>query len=268
MFTMNPIVIGMGIIFGISFYILQNGQRSTNGLWMFIIPLVCMIINPIFNHRGNTILFFVNNNAITKEAVIFGFVSGLMIMGTILWFSTFSKIMTSDKLLYIFGSISPKLALILSMTLRYIPLYKAQIVKTNNAQKAMGLYKDNTLIDKVKGGLRVFSIMTTWALENGVITADSMTARGYGVGKRSRFAIFKWSKNDYVLMICSVVLSVITSICLITGDLSFNWYPVITGPGFGLKQIISYSCFIVLAIIPNFLTIKEEYRWKSLTSKI
>ena len=104
-----------------------------------------------------------------------------MIVSVLYWFRTLTHIMTSDKLLYLFGSVSPKLALILSMTLRYIPLFRSQIRKTQQAQKALGLYKEDSIPDNIRGGIRIFSVMVSWALENGVITADSMTARGYGL---------------------------------------------------------------------------------------
>lgn len=235
---------------------------------MLIIPILGMIINPLFNHKGSTIFFFINNNAITRESALYGLTSGILITATLIWFSTFTKIMTSDKLLYVFGSISPKLALILSMTLRYIPLFKAQVIKTNNAQKAMGLYKDDTVIDKLRGGMRVFSVMVTWALENGVITADSMTARGYGVGKRSRFAIFKWSKSDIVLLFSSIAMSILTCSGMITGKLSYEWFPMIIPPENGFIELGCYICFSILAILPIYLEIKEKIKWKSLTSKI
>ena len=37
-------------------------------------------------------------------------------------------------------------------------------------------------------------------LENGIITADSMTARGYGIGRRSRFSLFRWRRGDALLL--------------------------------------------------------------------
>jgi len=268
MFGENPIIRVLSLITGFIYYAMINGKNTHKGLWMLAIPFVGMLINPIFNHNGASTLFVLNNNPVTLEAALYGLSSGIMISATLIWFSCFTKMMTSDKLLYIFGSISPKLALILSMTLRYIPLYKKQITKTNNAQKAMGLYKEENAIDKLKGGMRVFSVMVTWALENGVITADSMTARGYGVGKRSHFAIFSWTKADYILLASELSLFAISLITLFSDTFNFEYYPYINTPAITTFSIVVYVCFLILTIIPEYLQIKEEAKWKSLTSKI
>ena len=132
----------------------------------------------------------------------------------------------------------------------------------------MGLYKEDNAIDKVRGGMRIFSVMVTWALENGVITADSMTARGYGCGKRSRFAIFKWCRQDILLICVSVLLSSISCISLIAGRLNYAWFPVISAPVNDALVIASYISFAILSFIPDYLQIKEETRWRSLQSKI
>lgn len=267
MFSQNPVLISISLVSGILYYCIKNGKKSVKGAWMLLLPIIGLIANPLFSHNGASILFFLNNNPVTLESALFGLSSGAAIAASLFWLASFTKIMTSDKLLYIFGSISPKLALILSMTLRYIPLFQKQIEKTNNAQKAMGLYKDDTAIDKIRGGIRVVSVMVTWALENGVITADSMTARGYGVGKRSRFAIFSWRKADYLLLGISLILGLLSCVPMFLGQLSYTWYPLIWAPSSAFKYV-SYIGFAVLSLIPDYLQIKEEAKWKSLTSAI
>ncbi len=267
MFSQNPVLISISLVSGILYYCIKNGRKSYKGAWMLLLPLTGLIVNPLFSHNGANILFFLNNNPITLESALFGLSSGAAIAATLFWLASFTKIMTSDKLLYIFGSVSPKLALILSMTIRYIPLFQKQIEKTNKAQKAMGLYKDDTAIDKIRGGIRVVSVMVTWALENGVITADSMTARGYGIGKRSRFAIFSWRKADYMLLAASLTLGLTSCVPMFSGQLSYTWYPLVCEPSSAIKYI-SYVCFAILSLIPDYLQIKEEAKWRSLTSVI
>ena len=110
--------------------------------------------------------------------------------------------------------------------------------------------------------------MVTWALENGVITADSMTARGYGIGRRSRFAIFKWEKQDYALLFVSLALLITSSIAGVTGRFSIEWYPRIIPAEGGVIAIVSAAAFVLLCLIPDYLQIKEETRWRSLQSRI
>ena len=266
---MNPVLLILSFAGGIAWYIVYNrGQSLKRLLFFFALPFLGAIINPIFNQKGATPLFFVNNSAITMESVIYGIISGIMIAAVLVWFATFSEIMTTDRLLYVFGGLSPKLALILSMTLRYIPLFRRQINKTNSAQRALGLYMDDTVPDKVRGGLRIFSIMVTWALENGVITADSMTARGYGIGRRSRFAVFRWQSRDILLAAISGTLFGAV-LCGIGFDLvSFDYFPVITKIPFDGLSAAVYVFYGILAAVPVIIQIREDARWNCLKSTI
>ena len=259
----------VGLLSAFLYYLIRNGLKGFRKIyWMLFIPVVSLIINPLFVHNGMTVLFVMNDLPITLEAALFGLFTGIMIGAMLAWFASFNQIMTSDKLLYIFGSVSPKIALILSMTLRYIPLFKQQITKTGNAQKAMGLYKEDNLIDKVKGGVRIFSVMVSWALENGVITADSMTARGYGIGRRSRFAIFKWIRQDYMLLSASLILFAVVTAAGFAGRLAVEWYPSIVPAESGIFGILAYAAYLALCLIPDYLQIREETRWRSLQSEI
>ena len=267
MFCINPVLMCISAVGGFAFRMAKDGpQAAKKMLPFFIFPVAAMIFNPLFMHKGATTLFILNNNPITYESAMFGLTAGLMICSTVIWFSSFNSIMTTDKLLYVFGSISPKVALILSMALRYIPLYGQQIKKIRQAQIVTGLYKEDNAIDKIRGGMRIFSVMVSWALENGIITADSMTARGYGVGRRTRFAIFSWKKQDTMLLAAAIVLGGM----VIAGlrSLAYEWYPNIVTPGTAPLPMITYAAFALLAAIPTYLQLKEDARWRSFQSGI
>ncbi len=269
MFCSNPVIMSISMVCAVLFRLVKDGPAACKKMWFFLIfPVAGMIVNPIFIHKGVTTLFFINNSPITLEAVMYGLTMGIMIFATIAWFTSFSSIMTTDKLLYIFGSVSPKIALILSMALRYIPLYGQQIKKIRQAQQVVGLYKEDNAIDKIRGGMRIFSVMVSWALENGIITADSMTARGYGVGRRSRFAIFSWKKQDFMLLAASLLLGGITILGIAVGHMGYEWYPQISAPEANLLTIGTYIAYALLALIPSYLQLKEDSRWRSLQSEI
>lgn len=269
MFSMDPLFLLLSLMGAAALFFARNGfaaWRSCVGY--LLIFLATTILNPLFNHNGVTVLFVLNNNPITLEACVYGAALGAMVTGVIWWFRSFSDIMSSDKLLYLFGSVSPKLALILSMTLRYVPLFRRQAVKTNQAQKALGLYKEDSIPDTLRGGLRVFSVMVTWALENGVITADSMTARGYGIGRRSHFAIFRFRKADGILVGAALGLLALTLMGLGLDAVGWVFYPRLTAPEVSLLSYISYFSYGLLCLLPATLEILEVIKWRSLRSAI
>ena len=267
MFSMNPIILTASFLGAVLFLLLNNKNNLIKfNLYIMLLFIVMAILNPLFNHNGGTVLFIMNDLPITLEALIYGAFSALMIVSVIYHFRNFSDIMTEDKLLYIFGGLSPGLSLVLSMALRYVPLMTRQIKKTENSQKALGLYKEDNIIDKIKGRLSIFGIIVTWSLENGIITADSMTARGYGTGKRSRYSLFKWRKRDILLFIFTAVLFLITILCL--QDTTCEYYPLFKLPELTVKNLTAYISYGILVLVPAFIEIKEAIKWKCLQSKI
>lgn len=269
MFSQNPVILIISLGGAVFFYFVRNpGSGWRAQIPALLLLLVSALANPLFVHSGTTVLFVLNHNPITLEAFYYGLALGGVIVGVLYWFRSFQQIMTSDKLLYIFGSAFPKLTLILSIALRYIPLFKAQSTKIRSAQKGLGLFREETAVDRIRGELRIFSILVTWALENGIITADSMEARGYGIRRRTRFALFHFYLRDGLLCATCLALGgwVIATIAL--GQLSCAYYPRFKLCQTNLSSLGAYMAYALLAFFPGMLEVEEKLRWKVLKSRI
>ena len=269
MFCMNPVILALSLL-GAALYLLARNPaslRRTLPLYAGLF-LLSALLNPLFSHAGETPLFVLNHNPVTLEALCYGAALGGMIASSLCWFRSFQEIMTSDKLLYVFGSALPKLTLILSIALRYIPLLRAQAKRVREAQRALGLFSEENLIDRLRGEMRIFSVLVTWVLENGIITADSMAARGYGTGRRTRFALFRFRGRDVALCAACLALSGVTIATAALGALRCDFYPRFRMGGGGALGAAGYACYALLALGPAILEWEEELRWKALRSKI
>ncbi len=257
MFIQNPIILLLALFGSILYYAVTFRKISAKTLifWILLFLLISLI-NPIFSHKGETVLLFINGKAITLEALFYGINNGIMILAVMIWFLVFSEIMTSDKVMYIFGKFSPRLALLVSMSLRYIPLYRQRASIINNAQKTMGLYKESNIVDNVTGGMRVTSSLITWSLETSVDTADSFAARGGELKHRSSFSLFKFRKNDMALIIISIVLFSAVISAQAIGVLSVDYYAsgdFFSKLSFEIIAIVAYLAYFILSVIP-FIT--------------
>ena len=269
MFSSNPILLLISLLGARLFFFIKNGSRgSRSHLAFFVLFFIIVLINPLVSHNGVTVLFVLNDAPITAEAILYGIASGCMVIAVLYWFRLFTEIMTSEKLLYLLGRLSPRLALILSMGLRYVPLFGRQAKKINQTQTALGFYKDDNFIDRAKGGLRVFSVMVTWALENGIVTADSMAARGYGIGKRSQFSLFRFRKSDAFLLCFILLLGAMCIVSIALGSLDFAFYPSVKWTTLTPMAIMGYLSYGVLVLLPTILEAEEIIKWKYLKSKI
>lgn len=269
MFCVNPIILALSLLGAAAFFVLRNGAAGmkTHLLSLGLLALMT-VINPLFNHNGVSVLFILGDNPVTLEALLYGLCAAVMVVAVLYWFRSFSQLMTGDKLLYVFGRVSPKLSLLLSMTLRYIPLFTRQAAKVNRSQRALGLYKDDNIIDNIKGGMRVFSVMVGWALENGIVTADSMTARGYGIGRRTQFSLYRFRSADVALLAVTALAIAATLLGMGSGGLSFAFYPSISPPPLTATGLAGYIAYGLLALLPAICEGEERLRWKYLRSKI
>jgi energy-coupling factor transport system permease protein len=270
MFAGNPVLLVLAVFGGFLFNLMtETGVKVIRNLLFYILFFALIAVtNPLFSHNGVTVLFFINSNAYTLEAVYYGMGIGTMLVGMMYWFVNYSLTVTSEKFLFLFGKIIPKLSLVFSMVLRFIPHFRKQIVKVGSAQKAMGLYSRDNYVDKIRSGARVFSIMVTWALENSIETADAMKARGYGLPGRSHFSIFKFGKRDGVLMALIAVLAATVFIGIGTDMLAFSYYPKISGLNTGVFPMFAYTAYGLLVFLPAIIEIKERIKWKYFLSKI
>lgn len=267
MLFMHPIFVGISLISAVVYSIILNGKRAIKLNLFFGLPMFIFIAlaNPIFTHRGATLLCYLRGNPITLESIMYGIVSGAMMLSVVMWFSCYNEIVTSDKIIYIFGRIIPSIALMISMTLRLIPKFIRQTKVIAAAQRTVGLdYGSGTLKMRLKSCMRILSILVTWALEDGVQTADSMKARGYGFKKRTTFSIFIFTKRDGIILAFVTIVSLIcfTGYGLGLGTLSF--YPRVAKINFSFQAIVMYIAFLVINTLPIFLEIQEEIKWKSL----
>lgn len=270
MFSGNPIIQLSSLIGSVLFcFTLTNIKEKLNDI-LFYIPLMILIsiTNPLFSHNGETPLFFMNGNAITLEAIMYGVNISIMIVSVMIWFKTYSIIMTSDKFVFLFGKVIPKISLILSMALKFIPVLKRQSQKINKSQKALGIYSTESYIDRLLFSMRNISSLIGWSMENAVNISQSMQARGYGLKGHTSYSDYHFKLRDYILLIFCFILFVTVIIGMAMGYTRFSFYPYITNLNMNIYAIITYMSFTILAFIPFFIEIGENIRWTYYKSKI
>jgi len=268
MFCNHPVITILTLTGAVLFYLIRNkGGHLRSHLFFLVLFLILSIANPIVSHNGATVLFVMNNNPVTLESLLYGINSSAMIVGVLYLLRSFTQIMTSEKLLYVTGRLSPKLSMIMSMAIRFVPLFSKQGQKVNDTQKVLGLYKDDNFIDDIKGHIRVFSIVSTWGLENGIITADSMEARGYGTGRRTQMTRFGFTFSDGTVLAASLVLTALCAAAVAAGKISFNFYPRLISSEFGFMGIVGSAAYALLVFMPLLIETEVKLRWNYLMSK-
>ncbi|HLR72048.1 MAG TPA: energy-coupling factor transporter transmembrane component T [Pseudogracilibacillus sp.] len=269
-FIMHPFVLILSIIGSLFFYAFLTPYKTIVrdlGFYILVFFLIS-VTNPIFVHKGETILFYLNDNPVTVEAFIYGFMIATMLVAVIFWSKSYSSIMTSDKFIYLFGKMIPKLSLIISMALRFIPRFKHQILKVNQTQKTLGIYTSNSITDRIMSGIRTFNSVVMWSMENAISQADAMKARGYGLKGRTNFSLFRWYSRDTITLAIMFCMFILVLYFNSRGALSFNYYPTLTVIDVSRINFFHFFVVFILFTLPSFIELKENLQWKYLKSKI
>lgn len=271
MFFMHPVFLGISLVCSMIYSIYLNGGKAVRFNLLYMLPtlLFFAVMNPVFNHAGATILVYVNDNPITLESILYGFAAAAMFVSVIIWFSCYNAVMTSDKFIYLFGRVIPAMSLILSMVLRLVPKFKAQIHVISNAQKCVGRDVSNgNIFQKARNGMKILSILTTWALENAIDTADSMKSRGYGLKGRTSFSNFRFDTRDRIAFIVMILLIAFLLFGALAGENNIVYFPAIWIKPVSFLSVLIYFAYGGLCLLPMVVNIWEDIKWARLQSKI
>lgn len=264
MLFMNPVCILISLSCAILNAALINGKKALAFTARFIFPMITavVIINPVFNHRGATIITYLPwNNPLTLESVIYGAAAAAMVASVMLWFSVFNTVMTSDKIICLFGRIIPSLSLVISMTLRFVPRFISQF-------KQLRASRVNRNKASLKTLVRELSVMISWALESAVESADSMKSRGYGLKGRTSYNIFKFRKTDGTSLIFTLCISAALIVFIILGTAKYSYFPMFKFDFSTITSVIFYILYAGVMLLPAIISGWEGLKWKRLRSAI
>jgi len=272
MFFVHPVFLACSVILSFTYYMTIKGRKGLKYI-AGMIPLFVILsaINPLFNSGGDTVLFtYFGDRPYTLEALFYGIALAAMFVSILTWFACYNAVMTSDKFLYIFGKAAPSVSLVLSMILRLVPSFQKKAQQIAGARKCIGKAGDaGDRREKIENGMTVMSSLVTWALEGGIVTADSMRSRGYGSGVRTSFAIYRMERRDIFLLLLMSVALVAVLLCAAMGGAYVSYTPwleisPITDP----YTAAAAAAYFVFLAIPTGLNITEEIIWHILRSRI
>ena len=249
---------------------LDRGKKLKIWSTMLILfPIIFMFITPLFNRRGNQILFYFADNPVTLEAVIQGLMNGLTIIAIMLLFITFNQVITANKFLFLFSKWFPQWALLAMLSLRFVPLFQRRMNEIIAVQKSRGYsLTEGPLRQRVKNGLFLLQILLTWSLEDGIQTADSMAARGYGVQKRSQYTPYKITITDMALILILIIFTCIGLFGWWLGDGVLSLHPVFEPVILYGREWLFFFLYISLIGFPLVIEGKEVVQWHNWKQKM
>ena len=270
MWFTHPVMLVISLVGGLVFAALLQGLRGLGRLLRFALPLglLAAILNPAFSHQGVTILAWLpGGNPLTLESVWYGLAAGGLLLCCVTWFFCLNAVIPADHFLWLLGRSFPSLALLVSMVLGFIPRFAAKLRQIQQAQTALGQTPEpGQRLRRFRQGLHMLSIAVTWALENGVQTADSMKSRGYGLPGRTSYRHQPICAHDLALLGTTLALSAFVALGTAADGIPWRYYPAVAGPLLAPGAVWVYLAYACLCAIPCYLIIKEAVSWNKYSS--
>lgn len=225
--------------------LLQDGIRRSFRTLLYSTGAVflCMVLNPLFNHRGVTLIGMIGNMRITKEAFLYGGHMALMLIASLCLFACFSRYMTVEKIMALSGRCMPAFSLLFSIILRTMP-------KVKNDYQAMTELHGNSF--------RVWSALLGVVMEDGVERSIAMRQKYYGEKKRSHYWTKKFMWQDWLFLMVLGGMVVYLFWHVLTRQVSTRFFPSVYLEEIALWQ---WCLYIFYMGIPIWLRGKEECKW-------
>lgn len=270
MLTMHPFTTAVCFLSGVLLCGRLIGLRRLLRSLAYSVPLMLLLAltNPLFVHKGKTVLFLFNGAPYTLEALLYGLVSATMLASVFYWCRCYSEIITADKLIYLFGRAVPRLSLVLSMTVALLPKMKRRLREIDEAQKTLGIYAAGGYFCRVKSKLRVLSVLLSVSLEDAMDTANSMRARGYGLRGRTCYTVYRFTGADACFLTVTLLLGGIGIGLVAIGAADFGYYPTASAIQTDGLSVLLYSVVTLLAGTAILMEGREMLRWRWWRSKI
>lgn len=264
MITMNPYLLAISCITSI---IVMGYLKGLSELRKNIVPDISVIIftvgiQPVFSGSGKTVLYYVNDRAVYLEGYIYGLVIAMLLITVFNWCTVMRILMDSEKLMYLIGRLSPTLAMMITMILRFIPLMRQRYRVIHEGQVGMGRYnnlyskKKNVLyafmgfIEKIRHRIKEISILISWSLENSIETSDSMESRGYGLKGRTSYHRYILKKTDIIQMILIAGAFAYVLVPVLLRQFMAYYLPRVYIESVSVWHVIVMVVYIVLAVFP------------------
>ena len=263
----HPIFLAISFLCAFAYSIKRNGWKALV-FNLVLLPLIAgfALYYSSYHHFGVTVLEqnMIGNN-MTLESLVYGCVLGAVMAGVLMWFSCVFSIFTTDKVVYLFGKVSPKLSLFLAIALHMIPRIKKEAKKINTAQKGIGRgTNQGNFFQRIKNCIRIFSMLITWTIESLTTASESMRSRGSSLRGRKAFSIYRFDDRDRAYVIGMFLCMTLTVMAVMLKQTNIFYDPKIIMTPITSMSYLFYAGYALFCLMPLGLELWTEYRfWRA-----
>ncbi len=261
----HPVFLGISFLCAFAYSLRRNRWKALV-FNLILIPLTVLFAfyYSSYHHFGMTELRlnFVGNR-MTLESLVYGLVLGFVIAGTMIWMSCVYSVFTTDKVVYLFGKVSPRLSLFLAILLRMVPRIKQEGRRINTARRGVGKGTDQgNLLQRLVNSIRIFSMLISWTIGALATASDSMRSRGSVLRGRTAFSIYRFDNRDRAYVIGLFACLTITAMGYLLRQTRMVYDPRLQWTPLTVMSYAFYLGYAVFCLMPLGLELYTEWRFR------
>lgn len=261
----HPVFLAIACASAFAYSVRRCGKRAA-AVNLGFLPLILAfaLYYSSYHHFGVTVLRqnFIGNN-LTVESFVCGLVIGLQFATLCMWLEAIFRVVTSDKVVYLFGRVSPRLSLFLTILLRFIPRIGREARKIDLARKGIGRGSNQgNLFRRICNCLRMFSMLITWMISALALESDSMRSRGSLLRGRTAFSIYRFDNRDRAFVIALFSGITLTAMGAILGATTMFYNPRIIWKPPESVSAVTAAGYAAVCLLPMGLELWTEYRFQ------
>lgn len=264
MAALHPVLVAISCAGAFAYIACVRGLRSAVCAlrWQIPVMLVIALVNPLFVRMGSTVVLELFGRPVFLESLLYGLAMAGMFVASVQWFAACSHMLTHDKVLALFGSAAPVVALMISMTMRLVPRFLRQgrtIAAVQDVARSCFVADGRAgLPARVADRLRQSSVLMGWAMEDSLETADAMRARGWGARRRrTTYVPYRFTLCDAAAIVLLVLGGAAVAWVAWRVTTPFAFYPQMSP----ITLWWGYGAYAAWMLVPALLHIYETRRF-------
>jgi len=244
----NPYVQALLLLAVINVYLPYRGRRLA-GIWKFglALAIVPIVFSAALSRFGRHVLFTLPPIPIiggrwTLDAVAFGASTGLALLLTVAVFATLQSTVRSADVVAVLPRPLYRAGTTVALALAFAPKTLVAFQSIREARQLRGQRAGW----RAAPALLLPLLLTT--LERALQYGESLDARGFGSGRRSRYRPFHWTAPDLMVVIAS--LAAIVAIALLP-VLPYNPYVDLVPAAPSPDRLLAVGLLAVPAVIAS-----------------
>ncbi len=243
-------------------FVAGGGPAWTSSVkYFFVMILMLLVINVLANNLGRTIIWtgfalpVLGRVSVSLEVLAYSLVMALRLLIVYSAFVLYNYALDPDRALSLFAGFFPRSTLLVALATKTIPYLSQQLQRVAEIQQTRGIrYHSGSLYQRAKNRIPLLKVVFMSSLEDSFNVGESIQARAYGSGPRTRYAKLSIKGPDILILSACMMGAIVMVWAYIKSFGSMNFFPEITGSLVSLNLIWTGSIIIFSLLMPAAVT--------------